>query len=335
MQLCFHMRICCFLLLATVRLACAVLWGFNASDLASSTVERDTGEVRWASVRSVAWSYYPRDQRSEAPVLGIVMGGSPDIFESFANITASIMLKYARYHGYAAYVDRDLGRYSSRHSAWNKILLIKQLLPRVPTLVWMDADIIIQDFALPLHERLASIDDCKATQQQKWRKYLPKRPTPNTFLIANADVNKNEYLINMNTGVFAVTNASITIDFLDRAWKVGNNPEYFKKHDKWWNIDPRKKPSGAYYGWPWEQGAFWEVLAWDPGRFLHGTCIAALGTLQSVTPQAFRPEHFALHGSGWPDSKRHDEALAQLETLERKFGNLHPASEIVSELANN
>jgi hypothetical protein len=91
-------------------------------------------------------------------------------------------------------------------------------------------------------------------------------------------------------------------DFLQRVWEVGNDVNTFKKHDPWWRL---KTPCTDYWGWPWEQGGIWDVLA-DSSRleFLKGTVFLpskGMHALNSVTDNDMIPGDefpFVLHGKG-------------------------------------
>merc|ERR1712203_202297 len=66
--------------------------------------------------------------------------------------------------------------------------------------------------------------------------------------------------------------------FLAEVWALGQDPLGFTKHNPGW----RKQPPGHHYwGWPFEQGAVWEILDRDR-ELLKRTCVTAVGALHSV-----------------------------------------------------
>lgn len=283
------------------------------------------------------WDYYPvspriqsfgsDNQLSTRAGYGILMGGTSDFFSQQASQSDDLSLVlmstcvaklYAMRHGYAFHLVKNLEEVSSRSyggcsaarmSAWHKIQLVRTFLPDVDMLLWLDLDALIVRPSVPLSHMLTPLhrerEDLGAWMcassgpDQLHRNITGTAATP--FFYASRDVNPR-YNINLNTGVFAVRNAPIAFDFLARVWAVGDDANAFKKHDAWWRS---KTPCSGYWGWPWEQGAVWDVLAdTQQLRFLRGTVfLPSRGkhALNSVTDSGLVPGEdfpFALHGKG-------------------------------------
>mmetsp|Transcript_65771 Transcript_65771/g.203894 ORF Transcript_65771/g.203894 Transcript_65771/m.203894 type:complete len:300 (-) Transcript_65771:78-977(-) len=256
------------------------------------------------------WTYYP-----ENASIGIVTGGTPDLYAraNYGSKAASIMLKYAKKHGYAFYVDKNLGRLSTRAKGWNKVMLMTKLLREVQTLVWMDADMVITDDSKSLEALLEKLK-CDGAQQHRWANYLPVKADNNTFMWLSADVSPGRYLVNANTAMVVLRRSHEAFDFLTKVWRAGDDPNHFQHHD-----DPmrfmHKDPKSPDYGWPWEQGAVWDVLAKEPSRYLRKTCIAPETQMHSVRPYKWSPGQFAQHNGGLPDELRRKQGQAQLLKL--------------------
>jgi len=256
------------------------------------------------------WTYYPNGTS-----IGIVTGGTPDLYARFnyGSKAASIMLKYAKKHGYAFYVDKNLGRLSTRAKGWNKVMLMTKLLREVQTLVWMDADMVIMDVAKPFDKLLETLT-CDGAEQGRWARFLPRAADQRTFLWLSADMEPSRYLVNANTAMVALRRSPEAFDFLTKVWRAGYDPNHFKHHD-----DPllsmHRDPASPDYGWPFEQGAFWDVLAKEPSRYLSKTCIAPSSQMHSVKGSNWAPGQFAQHTAGMTDEARRSQAKAQLMKL--------------------
>lgn len=286
------------------------------------------------------WDYYPLTSPSSSsnrlqtrPMYGIMMGGTSDLFNSVAaqadvshdnSILSAMMVStcvaklYAMNHGYAFKLVRNLESVSNRKygncsadrmSAWHKIQLVRTFLHDVDCLLWLDLDALIVRPTIPLdsmlnaqHRETGDLGAWMCAQtgvDAHHRNITGSSLSP--FFFASRDINPR-YKINLNTGVFAVKNTPIAFDFLQRVWEVGDNPEYFKKHDMWWRL---KTPCEGYWGWPWEQGGVWDVLA-DASqlRFLRGTVFLpseGRHALNSVIDNDLKPGDdfpFVLHGKG-------------------------------------
>mmetsp|Transcript_36530 Transcript_36530/g.110172 ORF Transcript_36530/g.110172 Transcript_36530/m.110172 type:complete len:300 (-) Transcript_36530:85-984(-) len=261
------------------------------------------------------WTYYP-----ENASIGIVTGGTPDLYAraNYGSKAASIMLKYAKKHGYAFYVDKNLGRLSTRAKGWNKVMLMMKLLREVETLVWMDADMVIMDVARPFDQLLGELT-CDGAEQGRWAGFLPHSAESSTFLWMSADTDPAHYLVNANTAMVALRRSPEAFDFLTKVWRAGYDPNHFKHHD-----DPllalHRDPASPDYGWPFEQGAFWDVLASQPNRYMRKACIAPASQLHSVKGSSWTPGQFAQHCAGFTDEVRNKRAQAQLMKLGGKPG---------------
>lgn len=256
------------------------------------------------------WDYYP-DCKGKCKY-GIIMGGTPNLFEargdrlSEPGYSTCVAHLYARHHGYAMAIHKDLGSLSNRTygecssqhmSPWNKILLLQKYLPDVQNLVWLDLDAIINDgsFTLPISTFLPSLP---LTSQRKclprWNgltnssqygfrlknmrnSLLPgfkKKP----FLFLGEDISP-EYAVNVNSAILVIRNVPKAVQFLEGVWNSGNDEEMFKRYDLSWRS---KVPCIGYWGWPWEQGGIWEILSVDPEKYLSSTCI-----LSRTSPYVF------------------------------------------------
>ena len=270
------------------------------------------------------WNYYPPNAK-----LGLVMGGTANIFEpgTFGELTSTLMLKYAKKFGYAAYIEKDLAKYSKREFSWDKIPLLQKLLEEIEYVAWMDPDIILKNFDIPLYDRImgtgygnaSSLRDAESfnfscnggRQKEKWGQYLDSKPSNQTFLWMSEDIEPN-YLLNVNAGLMVIRRGDLARKFLQRVWDIGENPNNFKHHDPLWT---KKKRTSPYLGWPWEEGAIWDALAKDRDLYLRRTCIAPLGMLQSVSKKSFKKGDFALHCTGCSSEDRWHKAKEMMDTL--------------------
>ena len=296
------------------------------------------------SERRAEWDHYPsafrpvdsqkgRKRKNIRPRYGILMGGTSDYFRqvfqsgdmdgrghdlSSVMVSTCIAKLYAMNMGYAFKLVTNLENVSTRKygpcpahkmSAWHKIQLVRTFLPDVDNLLWLDLDALIVRPTIPLSHILDSRHR-ETTELGAWmcahtgpdayhRNITGSAATP--FFFASKDINP-KYAINLNTGVFAVKNTPLAFDFLTRVWRVGDNVDAFKKHDPWWRF---KTPCTDYWGWPWEQGGIWDVLA-DSSHleFLKGTVFLpseGVHGLNSVTDGGLIPGDdftFVLHGKG-------------------------------------
>jgi len=288
----------------------ALLLLLGGSLVADALLAQQEQNPRTTVLQLSDWKYYPPGAK-----VGIVTGGTPNLYEHFnyGSKDASIMLKYAKRHGYAFYVDKNMGRLSPRLKGWNKIALMHKLLREVETLVWMDADMVITDDSKSLEALLEKLK-CDGAQQHRWANYLPVKADNNTFMWLSADVSPGRYLVNANTAMVVLRRSHEAFDFLTKVWRAGDDPNHFQHHD-----DPmrflHKDPKSPDYGWPWEQGAVWDVLAKEPMRYLRKTCIAPETQMHSVRPYKWSPGQFAQHNGGLPDELRRKQGQAQLLKL--------------------
>lgn len=256
------------------------------------------------------WKYYPAGAK-----IGIVSGGFPEQYEKFnyGAKDASLMLKYAKRHGYAFFVDKNLGRFGNRRKTWNKVPLMQQLLKEVPTLVWMDPDIMITDLSKPMDQLMATVR-CDGSDQNKFKAVNPKKANNDTFLWLSADVSPIKNLVNANTGVIVMKQSQDAFDFLEKVWHVGDDPKHFEHHEDSMRYT-HKKPDSDGYGWPFEMGAFWDVLVQDKAKYMRKTCIAPVNDLQSVRSYRWGPGKFAMNLNGIPDPMKRQAGEEQLKKV--------------------
>mmetsp|Transcript_50368 Transcript_50368/g.146137 ORF Transcript_50368/g.146137 Transcript_50368/m.146137 type:complete len:343 (-) Transcript_50368:69-1097(-) len=234
----------------------------------------------------VHWTYLPPDPR-----VGIVTGGLPDEYgiKGYATRTSEILKMYAKKKGYALYIDKNIGRHIDRNPKWAKLHVMHQLVDSVPLLVWIDPDVVLTklDFSL---EVLIKQSTCQGERQTRWDEYLPKEVKNDTFLWLSADEHNggiDQYEVNAAPGVVVLRRGPLTKEFLEKVWKVGENPGYFMKHR--YAAKPRQGQTGE---WPYEMGAFWDVLAGNPGKYMRKACIAPIGHLHSLNSENF---HLAMN----------------------------------------
>jgi len=285
----------------------------TAADVAATDAPATQKGFEW----DPTWTYFPSEPR-----VGIVTGGTPFLYEdaNFASKTAALMLKYAKRKGYALYVDKNMGRLSERQDTWNKVILMHKLLKEVPILVWMDPDMVLTSFEKSI-EVLLSESSCDGAHQTRWEKYLPKESGESTFLWLSGDMKPggwDQYLVNANTGIVVLRRTPRAFEFLEKVWHVGDAPEYDLRH----GYMGKKGKMHRTDEWPWEQGAFWEVLAAEPAKFMTGSCFAPVGTLQSVFGNQWAQGQFAQHCAEMSDAARKKVATVML----RKMGG---AAEII------
>lgn len=243
-------------------------------------------------------------------------GRSHDV--SSVTVTTCIAKLYAMNMGYAFKLVTNLENVSSRiygpcpaekMSAWHKIQLVRTYLPDVDYILWLDLDALIvrptitlDNILNPLYKETTDLGAwmCASKGQDAYHRSITGSDV-DPFFFASKDINPR-YNINLNTGVFAVKNSPLAFDFLKRVWEVGDDVNAFKKHDPWWR---HKTPCTDYWGWPWEQGGIWDVLADSTHlEFLRGTIfLPSEGEhgLNSVTDSDLVPGDdftFILHGKG-------------------------------------
>jgi hypothetical protein len=147
----------------------------------------------------------------------IVTAHTTEIVE-MANKTLLNKTAYCVKHNYN--ITAHHGRLGIGDPSWDKLLLVKALLPYYQWVVWIDSDCIFNNF----NKRLES--------------YFAK---DGVFVrdFASTDENRNTQLV--NACVFALRNCSNSFDFLQTISK--QQPSEIK------DISKR-----SYEGWPWEQG---------------------------------------------------------------------------------
>lgn len=229
----------------------------------------------------VHWTYMPPDPR-----VGIVTGGMPTEYgmDGYATRTAEILKLYAKKKGYALYIDKNIGRHIDRNPKWAKLHVMHQLVDSVPLLVWIDPDVVLTklDFSL---EVLIKQSECQGDRQTRWDEYLPKQVTKDTFLWLSADEHNggvDQYEVNAAPGVVVLRRGPLTKEFLEKVWKVGETPGYFMKHR--YAANARLGQVGE---WPYDMGAFWDVLSSNPAKYMRNACIAPVGHLHSLNSEHF------------------------------------------------
>lgn len=245
-----------------------------------------------------AWTYMPK---TAPPKLGIVTGGRADLYvnkSDFATQTAEIMLAYAKKHGFAIHIEKDLGALSERKPTWNKIALMRKLLGDVPLLVWVNPNIIATSPKNSL-EMLFKNAPCQGARQEKYNEFLPLSPDNETWLWLNGDshqAGKYEYPLNANTNMMMVRRSNAAKQFLEKVWELGNSPKISTKYS-FYNKDRVK-------GWPFENGAIWDLVTGDPERIMRNTCVAPNGYLESRWNSAETAEFGKVISDDMPEGFR-------------------------------
>lgn len=232
---------------------------------------------------------YPRTrhglQAFQKTRVGIVTGGSSDLFGggdgSYGDVTACLFRLYALAQGYAFFVERAMQRFGNdRPVAWHKLRLLLDRLSDVDLLLWVDADIAWTNHTARIEEvllqHLSSPKACRNLGQGRWSD-LSEVDSNEIFLWASADVRPKQEL-NLNSAVLAFRNGPTSRYFLTTAIEEGKDPLGFTRHDPKWQA---RAPGNHYWGWPFEQGAFWNILTGNRD-LLERTCVVEVGLLHSV-----------------------------------------------------
>jgi hypothetical protein len=281
----------------------------------------------------IDWDYYP-DCHGGKCKYGIVMGGTPNLFEmqgdrlSESEYSACVAHLYARHHEYAFVMHRDLGSLSNRTygecsskemSPWNKILLMSKYLKDVENLIWLDLDALINDasFLLPIStffpslplssqkkclprwEGLTNTTNYGTRLKNKKISQLPgfkKKP----FLFLGEDISP-DYAVNVNSAILVIRNVPKAVQFLQDVWNSGNDADMFKRYDPSWRS---KLPCTGYWGWPWEQGGIWEILSIDSKKYLSSICILSRSDQYVFNNVHGEPELPPLQSEGFQRKNR-------------------------------
>lgn len=254
------------------------------------------------------WVYYPPNAE-----IGIVTGGRPEDYQSqgFASKTASIMLEYAERHRYAFFVDKKLPDLAARPKYWNKVMLMQKLLPEVSTLVWIDPEIVIRNLDTSIEE-LVQTANCKGTEQG-WDQYMPRIANNDTFLILNSDKDPKHSPMNANTGIVILRRKPETFTFLSEVWRIGDDPKHYERYQNKHDL-LRNSKMNPNRGWPFEQGAFWDVFLKTKLTYLSHTCVAKGSHLHDVKSAPFSKGNFATNMFGMPGAFTASEANHVLQT---------------------
>ena len=244
---------------------------------------------------------------------------------------------YCLRHGYRLIVERavpgeaeltaageaagaQLARGGRLHPSWAKLHFISKHLGRGGRhkfLIWMDADVLVMNLGVPLNVITGQGGDlvseaggggggdgcsfwaCQdqelvAAEDWKSRKHLGVPP---------------EYLI--NAGVLVFRDDASARSIIDEAWSFvggggdggndgqGHDPDYIpKKYD----LYHHRKPVSER-GWPWDQGAFWEVLT-KSSAARTATCVSRSSFNKLTTPPTDLKEGWVFHMTDWKDEDR-------------------------------
>ena len=173
---------------------------------------------------------------------------------------------YCAKHNYD--ITAHYGRLGIGDPSWDKLPLIKALLPYYEWVVWMDSDCIFNNF----DKRLES--------------YFTK---DGIFVrdFASTDGNKNTQLI--NAGVFALRNCNNSFEFLQII--LEQQPSEIK------DISKR-----SYGGWPWEQGP----ISVELQRNNYFSVLSDMD--MNSHPSIATPDTYIIHYMGWRTSIETEQA---------------------------
>ena len=217
-------------------------------------------KIMRAGVKHARWDYFPHLPDGELPKFGIVMGGTSNMFEESPGsalklnmISTCVNRLYAMKNKYAFKLVTNLEEVSNRTygpcaastmTPWNKILLVKEYLPDVDHVLWIDMDAVIVRPHLPISAILNTSNkveyelgdyfgsDTFFKNKHQYRLNITGS-SPNPFFWASQDINP-KYRVNLNSAVFVVKSVPLAFDFLDAVWAVGDDPNCFKRHDWGW-----------------------------------------------------------------------------------------------------
>lgn len=179
---------------------------------------------------------------------------------------------YSLKHGYNLSIFS--GRASDRHPSWDKIVLIRRLLPMFDWCVWMDSDCIFNNFSKKLEDKL-----------DKDGVFIRDPYSDET--------NKDKQLI--NAGVFALRNCEASTNLLESVWLEGK--------DSLSTVDKR-----SYSGWPWEQAALCKHILSHKGFSILGDMD------MNCHPSMAKPDTHVIHYMGWRATQEaEDAAIADID----------------------
>jgi hypothetical protein len=254
---------------------------------------------------------------------GIIMGASSNYFkDNSLNVQINVCIAkiYAKRHNYAFYLEKNLEEIATIRTeacpagtgiAWNKIKLMQSYLDDVEYLLWIDIDAIIVRMNSTIdrythHGRRRCIPPDVTNLGTKLQGYT-QGSVRNPFLWLSSDVNK-DYAVNLNSAVVLLKRTPIAFEFLSKVWNVTKDEYAFTKHDPYWK---QKVACMGYYGWPWEQGAIWDILSdQQDQKFLQSTCI--LPNKGSHGFNSVLDTYHSFPNSGTPFILHHHEHIPRL-----------------------
>uniref|UniRef100_A0A7S4SGG4 Nucleotide-diphospho-sugar transferase domain-containing protein n=1 Tax=Alexandrium monilatum TaxID=311494 RepID=A0A7S4SGG4_9DINO len=230
------------------------------------------------------------------PHVGVLLGyDQPDRVKpgSFGAVSLRLARHWADLHNYSLFVEPNLGRLSAVPEApvWDKIAAVRQYLPKVDVLLWMDLDVLIVDPARRVSELLRrDRQSCARTGQAEDDSVLASKGDDIFLWAATAEFahldsgayehREPDFKLNLCAGAFALRNDPRSFEFLEAVWR--------QRHSQ---------------NWPAEQGAMWRVLLERP-EMLARTCVLPEGvfvyeSLESPGRALGRPGPFAIHATGF------------------------------------
>ena len=132
-----------------------------------------------------------------------------DAIKEYADIAYEINKKYCKIHDYD--IIRSNNRYfdsSQRHPAWERLPLIKKILPNYDYVIWIDADARFNLKSPPLDNLISKF--------------------PEKVFIFSQDMDED----GINSGVFIIKNCKIANKFLEK-WLIAENEKRFYIHSNW------------------------------------------------------------------------------------------------------
>ena len=277
------------------------------SDFAGATTSR-RGAMRSGMLSSVVPEY-------------AILTMYTDTIAGYAEQATLVKQLYCLRHGYQLIVERALPSASDlstafagskagareRHPSWAKLYFIQKHLWRAKFLVWMDADALVMDLRVPLSVITSRTGDLTVAsgKKQEGAEVCALWACQDQELVAAQDWRARNYLgvspiYLINAGVLVFRSGAEAENIVKSAWNMGNDDEFIpKKYDMYYAQKPKQER-----GWPWEQGALWELLSTSP-KARAATCVYRHAFNKLTTPLTeWDKETFVFHMTDWSDTDR-------------------------------
>ncbi|KAK3267727.1 hypothetical protein CYMTET_23735 [Cymbomonas tetramitiformis] len=211
---------------------------------------------------------------------------------------------YGLRHRYDVIVERRPFT-SGRHPSWEKISLILKHLRSTEYLLWMDADTLIMNAETNLESIVSSIDS--RVECEMWACQDQALLNAEDWKASNYNGIPSGYLL--NAGVMLFRNTSYVNNFLQDLWALGDDPRYLsQRYDMYLDRKPASDPTR---GWPWEQGAFWEILT-NSSKARQRMCMSYQRFNVLTNPSESWEDNFVFHMTDWDAKSREGYSYAVL-----------------------